>query len=163
MSLPEHIIIDGNNVLHKPCCLWKNLAFDSARWKLARETERMAGDIADRITIVFDGSIGGRADNIPYGSFEVIFSDAGISADTLIERLVLDSDSPENTVVVTSDRLESNAVSAAGAQVMSCDAFIGLLTDESRDFGNRARGNTETRGPMLGDFFPMPGQESKKD
>lgn len=153
MQSTEWMIIDGNNVLHHDNSLWKNKSFDGSRWELARKTEKLTGIVADHITLVFDGTVGGKAGNVADGAFEVIFADSTIVADTVIEKMVINSFHPERIVVVTSDIMERDTVSAAGASTMSCGNFLDLIRNPPAPFNPQPNRNRFS-GSHLGDFFP---------
>lgn len=152
--IADWIIIDGNNLLHhKPASERRN--FGAARWALAREIDELAGELAARITLVFDGTLGGRDEALASSAVDVVYSAAGETADLVIERAVEAARGSGRILVVTSDRAEQNTVAGAGAEVMSCSRFLETLSDSQRairrTLNPRARPPT---GPRLGDFFP---------
>jgi len=150
------VIVDGNNLLHKIAGLRASRRdFDSARWAVARALDQLTGEIDARITVVFDGTIGGHDEAFRSSRFEVVFSPANVTADTVIERMVTSSAKPEDILVITSDRCEQRMVAAAGAGTMSCEIFLQLV-GERRDAMQRraARTSKATPGATLGDFFP---------
>ena len=154
------IIIDGNNLLHsdKEGILFgdRKTDFDSARRKLSRALDELAGAIAERMTVVFDGSVGGRDEAFQTSELRVVFSPAEMDADSVIERIVAEAPDPKGILVVSSDRAERRTVGAAGAEVMSCRNFISLLLDVRRSLKRQlqGRGRQVIPGPSLGDFFP---------
>ena len=152
------IIIDGNNLVHSDReGLFGNRRADfaSARRGLARLIGELGDELAERVTIVFDGTAGGRAEALQAPGLEVLFSPSSQSADSVIERMVSKAPSADGILVVTSDRGERFTVGAAGAMTMSCDNFIDLLKDcrkaVTRKLNPRRR---PPSGPSLGDFFP---------
>jgi predicted RNA-binding protein with PIN domain len=153
--LADWLIIDGNNLLHhKPAAERRN--FEAARWALARELDEVAGELAGRITLVFDGTVGGRDEALRSPAVEVIYASAGETADLVIERTVEAARGGRaRLMVVTSDRAEQYTVSGADAEVMSCSRFLETLADSRRAL--RRTLSPQRRppsGPRLGDFFP---------
>lgn len=153
----EWLIIDGNNLIHREAVGRAGEAGDfvSARWRLARRLDELAGRLAPRVTLVFDGTRGGRDEAFETSSIEVIFCPAHTTADTMIERLAVRHSRPERVLVVTSDRAERVTVEAAGVATMSCGNFLDQLADVRRDLhaGLRTR-RSSPKGGTLGDFFP---------
>jgi predicted RNA-binding protein with PIN domain len=154
------LIIDGNNILHQIPELQDTVRrdFDSARAALVRLFEPWVGSLAERITIVFDGRRPGqtpplRFDRTPApAGVEILFSPAHLTADSLIERLVMESENSGQIAVVSSDLAERHTVEAAGAYTLSCRTFLESLARMRRD---RAP-STPTRKSTLGDYFPTP-------
>lgn len=118
--------VDGYNVMHRA------MRMDSSDLAGARESflgllsvSRPQGSARNRLVVVFDGCA--QVSNIPLNyPFEVIFT-SGSSADEMICRLVNDSSSPRNIVVVTDDRDLSRSVRGAGADVMRVDDFLSKI------------------------------------
>ncbi len=152
------LIVDGYSLLHRPGPPPDRGAgprFGLARDALVRRLERLAGRVCDRMTIVFDGR-GERVapGEIAAGPVEVLFSPATLTADSVIERLVLASQAPAQITVITSDRLERETVEAAGAQSLSCGDFLALCEAEERALARPARPAPRRGGATLGDIFP---------
>ena len=150
------IIIDGYSLLHrrgKPGTRPGNL--QSARQQIVRQLEEVAGALAPRITLVFDGTGPGGREGYEASSIDVVFSPADKTADTLIERMVHEAGDPSGILVVTSDRLERETTAAAGADTMSCGDFVDLC---ERKRGHLSRqgsaGSGKKTGSKLGDYFP---------
>ena len=156
------IIIDGYSLIHRrgrPGERPGNLM--AARQRLIRNLEEVAGSLAERITVVFDG-IGspkpkGQAGGEGYESsvVEVLFSPSDKTADTLIERMVHEAPSSTGIMVVTSDRLERETTGAAGADTMSCGEFAAWCEQTQGELSRQAGGRYQKNsGSMLGDYFP---------
>jgi len=151
------LIIDGNNLIHshpEVCPGAPHADFDTARWTLAQRLDSLATALADRVTLVYDGTRGGRHEAFR-GSIDVVFSPPELTADGLIEKMVLAAQKRNSILVVTSDRLLRQTVFGAGAHTMSCAEFAGLVGDTARQTEARCaptQGNRD--GPTLGDFFP---------
>ena len=150
------LIVDGYSLLYRD----RELAarprplLSSARRQIVRRVEEVAGSLAERITIVFDGA-GSRAEEeastLP--PVEVVFSPRDRTADTVIERLVHEHPRPAEILVVTSDRMERETVGAAGAQTISCGDFLDECERLRRAPRGGRRGKPDGGRPTLGDFF----------
>lgn len=150
------IIIDGYSLLHRrgnPGGREGDLL--TARQHLVRRLEEVAGALAERITVVFDGTGRGGGEGYESSAIEIVFSPSDKTADTIIERMVHDSEDPAGILIVTSDRMERETTAAAGADTMSCGDFLDLCertrSDLSRQSGSR---HGKSPGSKLGDFFP---------
>ena len=156
------IIIDGYSLIHRrgrPGERPGNLM--TARQRLIRNLEEVAGSLAERITVVFDGA-GSPKSKGEYGGegyessiVEVLFSPSDKTADTLIERMVHEAPNSTGIMVVTSDRLERETTGAAGADTMSCGEFLAWCEQTQRELSRQAGGRyKKNSGSMLGDYFP---------
>lgn len=157
----DWLIIDGNNLVHHDLSaigVRRGSDFSAVRSALARRIDELAGALARRVTIVYDGTRGGRDEAFEASSVEVIFSPGNMTADTVIERMVSEARNPGRVTVVTSDRGERDTVSAAGAEVTSCPQFIETLADQrgilKGSIRRHATGQGGAGGATLGDFFP---------
>jgi predicted RNA-binding protein with PIN domain len=154
----EWIIVDGNNLLHSDRAhLFGDVDhdFEAARWGLARILDELSGEMAQKMTIVFDGKAGGKDEAFQGGSLDVIFAPSEMTADTVIERMVAKATTAGNVMVVSSDKAERYTVGATGAQTMSCDHFIEFLVETQRNQARHLKRRSQ-RLPKstLGDFFP---------
>ncbi len=152
----EWIIIDGNNLLHHGPRKWLGVGdFDSARNALVRELDQVAGELAGKTTVVFDGGTGGTSELFKTMSVEVVFSGPGATADGVIERMVAEAPTKKDVMVVTSDRVECNVVEASGATAMSCRAFLEFFEECQQNVAsNLKRRADRLPGNTLADFFP---------
>ncbi len=152
------LIVDGYNFLYRADRPrdWQPRELEARRDRLIADLGQAAGSLAARITIVFDGRSAGRADapSDP-GVVDVRFSPADQTADTLIERLVLQAERPGDILVVTSDGPERTTVEAAGAATMACSVFLDTLRQHLDDRRLLLTRRAATRPPFsLGDRFP---------
>ena len=151
------LIIDGYSLLHRfdPEGARRPAGLQSARQKLVRHIEDTSAGRADRVTIVFDGQqAGGGGEGYESPAVEVLFSPSGRTADTVIERLVQECPTPETILVVSSDRLERQTVSARGAQTMGCGDFLAEGEQRRQHRPSRATRPTKPLRSTLGDYFP---------
>ena len=151
----SHLIIDGYNLLHQDEALnGHRQDLQTARQRLVRRVERVAPELAPRITVVFDGRERGRDVAFDAPHLEVLFSPANRTADAVIERMVAEATHPERILVVTSDHVEEQIVSAAGAEVMSCLTFVSQCEAAENAPVSFHRVGPRGSGSTLGDFFP---------
>jgi len=151
------LIIDGYNLIYQLPADRSNLPADMAgkRRYLLRMLDELAGVLAERVSVVFDGRAAG-ADNPPESPHvDVIFSPADKTADTVIEQMVYGAAHPEAITVVTSDRRENETIRAAGAEAMSCAMFLDHMHQQREQLAWRiARRATRTPAASIGDIFP---------
>jgi predicted RNA-binding protein with PIN domain len=150
-------IIDGYSLLHRDPALAPLLKsqLQRARDALVRNVDRAAAAEHAHATIVFDGRTGGTTEEKATTHVVVVFSPSHQTADTVIERMVHDDPAPSTLTVITSDRMERETVTAAGADAMSCAAFLDLAAESARHVA-KAVGRTRQPGARrtLGDHFP---------
>lgn len=145
------LIIDGYNLIHRQGAP-RNLTGD--RQALIRRIESLAGVLAERITLVFDGRTRDRPEVPESSVIEVIFSPSDKTADTVIEQMVCQAEHPTDIMVVTSDFGEADTVRAGGAEVMSCGQFLDFLLEQEEALDRQLR-NFRTKAPpiSIGDLF----------
>jgi len=136
------LIVDGYNIIGS----WESLKklkekdFGSARDQLISILTPFYPWCWERIIIVFDGRSFAWDD---HEGIEVVFTEAGESADTLIERLAAGLAAYSRVEVATSDFAELRAASALGATVLSAPALEERLKVEREAFSEQlARKNT---------------------
>ncbi len=121
------ILVDGYSLLHN----WPELAPGTARHSEAARDAlvEMLTQYQDAkgtpITVFFDGAGPRRVKpkNAAAGTVEVLFSNAGQTADDLIERAAHRFQDYGEVLVVTDDFAERNTVSGFGGSVASCSEF----------------------------------------
>jgi predicted RNA-binding protein with PIN domain len=135
------IIVDGFSLVYREAqilpALQAGRRFEACR-RLACRLDRLAGLLADRITVVFDGQgAGGPSEEALDLAVEVVFSPSGQTADTVIERMARAAPRPEEVLVVTSDRRERETVDSSGAASMGCTDFLAWIEREERALAQR--------------------------
>ncbi|MBN2248409.1 MAG: NYN domain-containing protein [Coriobacteriia bacterium] len=132
----HRLIIDGYNVMHAHP-EYGALArhdMDSARARLVSDLTALAS-AEDRVTVVFDGGGNPHSDGVPHhiGGLTVLFSPAGMTADTVIEALAQRArERAEDTMVITSDGATRDAVRSGSVSIRSAESFIDDLR-QARD------------------------------
>ena len=148
----DWLIVDGHSLLYRDAALAQRQRDGqgaAARWRLVRKLDRVAGSLARRITVVFDGRAeGGPGDEPTSRAVEILYSPGDRTADAIIERLVLTAPDRQRITVITSDRMERESVEAAGAQSLGCGDFLDRL--------DRAPPASSATPPphTLGEHFP---------
>lgn len=137
-----HRIVDGYNLLHahSEYAQLIRVDLDTARARLVSDLAGFAARGA-RTVVVFDGAGNPESDGTPHhiGRLTVIFSAAGVTADTVIERLAARfRERGEHVVVVTSDGATRETVASGSVSVVSSASFVRDLeadVERSRESG----------------------------
>lgn len=121
MSLRYYL--DGYNIIHQIEALAYG-SLEDQRHNLIKHIEinRPQGSLQNEVTVVFDGrsDIYGGASS---SSVKVVFS-KDESADEKIKRMISETSSKRNVVVVTNDRSIQYSVRAMGAKAVSVEEFF---------------------------------------
>lgn len=130
----EHVIVDGYNVLfsHPGYAAQAREDLEAGRARLVADLAGYAEGGPSTI-VVFDGANNPLSDGSPHriGCLTVIFSPAGVSADTTIEALARRyRERGERALVVTSDNATRDTVAAGTVAVISSDQFATELGTE---------------------------------
>jgi uncharacterized protein len=151
------ILVDGYSLLHN----WPELAAgaprhsERAREELVQMLMRYHDATGEPITVFFDGAGAppNVAKNESNSAVEVLFSQAGQTADDMIERAAHRFRDYGEVLVVTNDRAERDMVVGFGGSAASCENFIRMignalaeLQDELKHY-NRAERNRFNRPP----------------
>lgn len=128
-----HIIIDGYNLIRQSDSLrrFERLGLEKGREELIRRLAPYRKLKGHRITVVFDGWIGGhlREERQREEGIRIIYSRRGERADEVIKRLARKG-SGEELVVVTSDREIADAVGRSGGVAIASPEFETRLVVE---------------------------------
>ena len=116
-------LIDGYNVIRRDADLKarESESLEAGRAALLAIVARVARDLPDTFTVVFDGARRGGG-NPAGGRVQVIFSRPPASADDELRRLA--SALREGAVVVSSDRAVQDAARRAGSTAVSAEDFL---------------------------------------
>ncbi|MEA3470903.1 MAG: NYN domain-containing protein [Thermodesulfobacteriota bacterium] len=121
-----HIIIDGYNLIRQSDSLrrFERLGLEKGREELIKRLAPYRKLKGHRITVVFDGWIGGhlREERQREGGIHIIYSRRGEKADEVIKRIA-GKRSGEELVVVTSDREIAEAVERSGGVAIPSPEF----------------------------------------
>lgn len=135
--MPSHfrelLIVDGYNVIHKSSRYTDLMDDANAGDPLERSREQLIADVAAYAqgrydaTIVFDaaGNVSPDRPNLPKAGIHIVFSQAGESADTVIERLVTSARrTSQDVTVVTSDNTIRATVGGVPVTCVSSDVLV---------------------------------------
>jgi predicted RNA-binding protein with PIN domain len=128
-------LIDGYNVIRRDADLRarESESLQAGRAALLALVARVARDLTDTFTVVFDGAR--RGGGAPAGGrVQVIFSRPPASADDELRRLA--ATLREGAVVVSSDRAVQDGARRAGAVAVSAEDFLDAVegpSDEGDD------------------------------
>lgn len=144
MSPPRAwVVIDGYSLVHRDAAaapVHRSGRLAEGRRRVIARLERIAPQLGDRVTLVFDGrDPGGPDTESPPGPVEVVFTPSNRSADAWIERLASEHAATLPMLVVTSDRLERTSAAAAGAETMGCGDFLDWCETIERGLAAAAR------------------------
>jgi predicted RNA-binding protein with PIN domain len=124
-----HIIVDGYNLIRQSDLLrqQERVSLEAGRKALLRALAAYRRARGHRITVVFDGWLGGSPteERDLAGGVEIIYSRLGEKADEVIKRLV--QTAGEELLVVTSDREIAQHANRRGATAIGSPEFAARL------------------------------------
>ena len=124
----QFLLVDAHNVIFaRPdlaACHRRSPA--TAREELVRVLERHQDATGTRVVVVFDSGSGAKASSDLSGAagVQVIYPQAGQSADAIIERFVLKYAGTHGLTVATNDNLIRTAAVAAGASTIGVETLF---------------------------------------
>lgn len=128
--------------------------FDATRNRLLAKLSSLVDTIADKITVVFDGTPV-QPQQMKQGPIEILFSPTDSSADFVIEELVRNAREPSILLVATSDRMLRDSVEVNGAMSVSCSGFLELLEQQESEMrATLVRRSASAPGNALRDYLP---------
>ena len=120
------VLVDGYNVTKHPAG-FPDRGLEDQRTLLLDLCRRLARRFGAEVTVVFDGgTVGPIPTRLPLGPVEVVFTDAGRSADDEIVARTNAAPPERPVVVVTSDNELRARVTALGASATRSPALLGL-------------------------------------
>ncbi|NLW24062.1 MAG: NYN domain-containing protein [Clostridia bacterium] len=133
----EYLIIDGYNVINA----WPNLIklkevnFEHARLKLIDIASNYSGFKSIKVIIVFDAhQVKGGVERREYvDGVEVIYSQEGVTADMVIEKLIESFPKDKKVFVATSDRIEQEVIWGKGAYRISARELLHEIEETFRE------------------------------
>ena len=130
----SYLIVDGHSVIFASPELRKLHARRSAhaRETLVKQLRHYQDWTGIRVIVVFDGK-GAKIDiSADPHEVQIFYSRAGETADAIIERLASKYAQRFHLTVATSDYLEQQTVSAAGAETISPEQLFALLEEQTK-------------------------------
>ncbi len=164
-AVAMHLIIDGYNLLHATHSL-NRLNSIQLRWERDRLIDQLSvyqKHKPSRITVVFDGWLGGWATEKreTQKGIEVIYSRLGEKADEVIKRSVREKGS--EAIVITSDREISKFAERMGVGVIPSEQFREKLEGSSyRVEGSREEDEEEEKGSRKKGLSRKPSKKEKR-
>ncbi len=162
MQRRQVLIVDGYNVIrnngryaHLGVDYESGEGWNRAREALINDAAQLAQEHYERCTVVFDAAGNPESTGTPTrkAGIDVIFSPAGVSADSVIERLAHDArEKGFEVVVVSSDFTIQSTVFGGGVASLSALAFTEdtvVVEDERRDIARRAANEKRTIADRL--------------
>jgi uncharacterized protein len=124
-----HLIVDGYNLIRQSDTLrgYERISLEAGRQALVRSLSGYRKLRGHRITVVFDGWVGGspQEERDRAGGLDIIYSRLGEKADEVIKRIL--AKGSEEIMVVTSDREIVNFAARRGKTSIASTAFASLL------------------------------------
>lgn len=159
--LPRWVLVDGYSVLHAwPAFQTRRQrarSFLHKRDELITMLARYADHTGDKLTIIFDGyAARHQPETVPtlWHGVEVLYSEAGRTADDVIERLVSLLTPRYRVVVITDDHAERRTVESLGAEGYSCEWFAEEVERALAELDRALRVQRRQPGPgRLGDVW----------
>jgi predicted RNA-binding protein with PIN domain len=136
MTRARFLIVDGHSVIFA----WPELRAlhdrrtASARERLTRILTEYQDFTGTQVVLVFDGKGATITQETEPGGIQVFYSDAGRTADDLIERLAAKYGNLYSLTVATSDLLEQQTAIAFGADCVDADGLRDLIKNAQRSF-----------------------------
>lgn len=153
--MPSYLLVDGHNVMHAWPELAKHLRVTSkrhlARSELLQRLRHLQDMTGTQIVVVFDGTTAKITEEREPHGLQIIYADAGHTADDLIEQLAAKYAKDRPMHVASADGLVRETVTAFGADWISPDMLSRLCDDAERDMRGRVE-KLHTRRQMLGWF-----------
>ena len=133
------ILVDGYSLLHS----WPAIAPGKPRYSAGARAElvhwlrQYADATGTPVTVVFDGArptLGAREEPESTREMEIIYSNAGQTADDIIERVTARLAAYGEVLVISNDIAERDTVVSFGGSCCSCDHFIRMVESSLSDF-----------------------------
>ena len=142
-----HIIVDGYNLIRQSDTFrhYERKSLEEGRNALIRSLAGYRKLRGHRITVVFDGWVGGSPieERDSAGGVEIIYSRLGEKADEVIKRLLAKGD--EEILVVTSDREIAVFATRRGKTAIASTAFdVGLERGAAGSLPAESNGKDDT-------------------
>ena len=137
----EFLIVDGHSVIFA----WPDLRAlhnqrtASARERLAKILTEYQDITGVNVVLVFDGRGPVISQEMEPGGIQVFYSNAGHTADDIIERLVAKYGRSYSITVATSDLLEQQTAIAFGGNCVSAEGLRRLIDDARRTFAREMK------------------------
>lgn len=137
----SYLLVDGHNVMHA----WPELARHMrsagkrhlARTELLQRLRHLQDMSGRQVVVVFDGTTAKVTEEREPEGLQIIYADAGHTADDLIEKLVARYAKERSMQVASADGMIRETITAFGAGWLSPDMLKSLCDDAERDMRGR--------------------------
>ncbi|MES2599021.1 MAG: NYN domain-containing protein [Verrucomicrobiota bacterium] len=138
MSMPPpFLLVDGHNVMHAWPELARHLRSASkrhlARVELLQRLRNLQDMSGVQVVVVFDGTTAKITEEREPNGLQIIYADAGHTADDLIEKIAAKYAKERPVRVVSADGLVCETVAAFGADWLSPEMLKTMCEDAERD------------------------------
>lgn len=140
MSTISYLLVDGHNVMHA----WPELRREMrsanrrhlARLELMRRLRTYQDMSGRQVVLVFDGTQSQRTEEREPGGLQVIYAEASVTADGIIERIAHRYARERSVLVASADGMVRETVLASGADWMSPEMLKSACEDAEKALGN---------------------------
>lgn len=145
MTQLSYLIVDGHNVIHAWPELRKHHSVAAhrhlARNELLKHLRHLQDMTGTQVVVVFDGTQAKITEEREQDGLQIIYADAGSTADNVIERLAAKYAASHPMRVVSADGMVRDAVLAAGAEWLSPEMLHMLCEDAEKRMRGRIAGD----------------------
>jgi predicted RNA-binding protein with PIN domain len=135
-ATPSYLLVDGHNVMHAWPELARHMRSASkrhiARTELLQRLRHLQDMTGTQVVVVFDGTTAKITEEREPDGLQVIYADAGHTADDLIEKLAARYAKERPMRVASADGLVRETVAAFGADWLSPEMLKSMCEDAER-------------------------------
>ena len=137
----RYLLVDGHSIIFA----WPDLRkvhsrrSGAGRDELIRRLTQYQDASGVFVVVVFDGRGAETSDATEPGGIQVLYSGAGITADTVIERLCARYGQEHELTVATDDHMEQQTALSFGASAISSETLRQLVEEAGTDLKKRLK------------------------
>jgi predicted RNA-binding protein with PIN domain len=138
----RYLLVDGHSMIFA----WPELRSihsrrsGAGRDELIRRLTRYQDASGIHVVVVFDGrGVAKMSEETEPGGIQILYSGAGLTADTIIERLCARYGNEHELTVATDDHMEQQTAVTFGASAISSEILRRLLEDAGSDLRKRIK------------------------
>lgn len=146
-EMPRFLIVDGHSMIFA----WDDLAIlhgqsrAAAREELIRRVTLLQDMGTERVVLVFDGKGEKVESEAEKDGIQIFYSQSGMTADAVIERLAAKYAGKYRMTVASRDRAVLDGASAAGADVISANGLLDRLRIAEGNLRSELKKRSERR------------------
>lgn len=137
----SYLLVDGHNVIHAWPELRKYLRVAAqrhlARTGLLKRLRHFQDMTGTQVVVVFDGTQAAVSEEREKDGLQIIYADAGSTADNIIERLAAKYAGQHPMRVASADGMIRDSILAFGAEWISPEMLLLLCDDAERQMRER--------------------------